>query len=202
MKKRILALALMSIALVACGGSNNCCEQSSESVSVETVHTHEWTTTYDEVNHYEECTCGEKQNETAHSYVDVEENGYVVPTCSCGHTGTPVEVSNVISIYFSAPAEGWGDKAYCYLWDSETQTNNKDWPGEEMEYVGSNGYGQRIYTFEVDLDSFDMIIINNGSGWQSVDTSLSGISHYTGFYLNDDRTLGTYTFEDSFIENK
>ena len=83
MKKRVFALVLMSIAFVSCGGSNNCCEQSSESVSVETVHTHEWTATYDEVNHYEECTCGEKQNETAHSYVDVEENGYIIPTCSC-----------------------------------------------------------------------------------------------------------------------
>ena len=194
MKKRILTLALMSIALVACGGSNNCCEESSEIVSVE--HTHDWVSAYDEVNHYEACTCGEKQNETAHSYVDVEENGYVVPTCSCGHTGTPVEVANTISVYFSAPAsEWWGEKGYCYLWKNGVEGSEEAaWPGNEMTYVTTNDYGQKVFTYEVDLAKFDMIIFSNGSGWQTQDISLNGVTNNSGFYLNDDGSTGTYTY--------
>lgn len=196
MKKRVFAFVLMSMAFVSCGGSNNCIEQLSESVSVETVHTHEWTATYDEVNHYEECTCGEKQNETAHSYVDVEENGYIIPTCSCGHTGTPVAISNTISVYFSAPnSEWWGEKGYCYLWKNGVDASEEvAWPGNEMTYVTTNDYGQKVFTYEVDLAKYDMIIFSNGSGWQTQDISLNGVTNNSGFYLNEDGTTGTYTF--------
>lgn len=165
-----------------------------------TVSEHNFVATYDENNHFESCDCNAVRNENPHSYKDVEIDGYLVPTCSCGHTleGTEI-VDNIISVYFSAPAEWWGDKTYCYLWNDSTQKNNS-WPGQEMTYVGSNDYGQRVYTIDVDLDQFDMIIFNNNNGWQSQDTSLSGAADNTGYYLTDNNALSTYTFESSQIK--
>ena len=160
-----------------------------------TVSEHEFVATYDEENHYEVCICEATKNAEAHSYVDVEDNGYLIPTCSCGHTLEGKEIiDNIVSLYFSAPAEWWGDKTYCYLWNNTTMVNNS-WPGQLMTYVETNEYGQKIYTIDVDLDQYDMIIFNNNNGWQSADTSLKGAKDNSGYYLNSDNTLGTYTYQ-------
>lgn len=173
---------------------------SSEEISSET-HIHKYVAGYNDEYHYEICSCEDIINEELHSYVDVEVDGYLVPTCLCGHTLEGKEIiDNIVSLYFSAPNDSyWGDKTYCYLWNNTTMVNNS-WPGQEMTYVGSNDYGQRVYTIEVDLDQYDMIIFNNGNGWQSQDTSLSGAADNTGYYLGDNNVLGTYTFESSQIK--
>lgn len=169
--------------------------------TIYTVSAHEFKAEYNENTHYEVCTCNAIRNEVAHNYVDVEDNGYLVPTCSCGHTLEGKEIiDNIVSLYFSAPNDSyWGDKSYCYLWNNTTMVDNS-WPGQEMTYVGTNDYGQKVYTIDVDLEQYDMIIINNGNGWQSKDTSLSGAKDNTGYYLGDNNVLGTYIFESSQVK--
>ena len=102
--------------------------------------------------------------------------------------------TGTITVYFSAPASDWGNTAYCYLWNDDSKQSNANWPGIEMTFVKVNEYNQRIYTIDVDLDKYDMIIFNNNKGWQSKDTSLASAEDGMGFYLNGDNSLGTYTF--------
>ena len=176
-------------------------EESSDDIISSETHIHEYVAGYNDEYHYEICSCEDIINEELHSYVDVEVDGYLVPTCSCGHTLEGKEIiDNIVSLYFSAPNDSyWGDKSYCYLWNNTTMVDNS-WPGQEMTYVGTNGYGQKVYTIDVDLEQYDMIIINNGNGWQSADTSLSGAKDNTGYYLGDNNVLVTYTFESSQVK--
>ena len=200
MKKKLFVFMLMGLTLVSC--NNNCeCSCLDENLSLEislngSEHYHDFKKEFDDEKHYEKCTCGIIQNEESHSYVDIEEDGYIVPTCSCGHKGTPIEISETIKVYFSAPAsEWWGDKAYCYLWEKDVESSEEAaWPGNEMTYVETNDYGQKVFSYEVDLAKYNMIIFSNGNGWQTPDISLIEKEDNSGFYLNDDGTYGTYTY--------
>ena len=56
-------------------------------------HVHNYSETkYDEKDHWQECSCGEKQNISAHVFVDVvtqatcTEGGYTTHTCECGYS--------------------------------------------------------------------------------------------------------------------
>lgn len=103
-----------------------------------------------------------------------------------------------VTVYFSAPADGFGDKAYCYAW-TEGSSANASWPGVAMTFVKVNEHGQRIYSTTVDLDKYNMIIFSNGST-QSHDTSLDGVTNNTGFYFDGNPVdgkynLGTYQYQ-------
>lgn len=68
--------------------------------TLENSHVHEFNTTkHDETNHWQECTCGEKQNVEAHVFADTvkaatcTEGGYTTHTCECGYTYTDGETA-------------------------------------------------------------------------------------------------------------
>ena len=123
--------------------------------------------------------------------LELAARGVAVFTVGYLEEGSATLGSGVINVYFSS---NWGDDdVYCYLWISG---GNGDvaWPGTKMTYVRNNEYNQKVYTIQVDLSKYDMIIFTNNKGSQSQDTSLSGAFDGIGYYLNSDGSLGTYTF--------
>ena len=68
--------------------------------TLENSHVHEFNTPkHDETNHWQECTCGEKQNVEPHVFADTvkaatcTEGGYTTHTCECGYTYTDGETA-------------------------------------------------------------------------------------------------------------
>ena len=110
---------------------------------------------------------------------------------------TPPE-TNEVTLYFSNN-KNWSN-VYAYVWSSSTDTPLAAWPGTAMTYVKNNEYGERIYSYTVDLNQYDMLIITNNSGAQTIDIDISGKSTNDAFYLLDTKDgsghyyVGTYTF--------
>ena len=131
----------------------------------------------------------DKEEESNNNCPEAGENGGQENGGSQGES-----TSDVINVYFSAPSENWGETTYCYLWLNGT--DGSGWPGVAMTYVETNDYGQAIYTIEVDLSSYDMVIFNNGNGWQTADTSLSSAFDGIGFYIDnyESGVCGTYDY--------
>ncbi|MGN0455793.1 MAG: type I pullulanase [Acutalibacteraceae bacterium] len=114
-------------------------------------------------------------------------------------TDPTVPVSDIITVYFSNNYRWSSVKAY--IWNAASGEYESAWPGSEMTYVGNNSYGEAIYKVEVDLSKYDMIIFNNGSGYQTVDIALDKLMDSTGFHLtgesNNSMSYGTYVFNPS-----
>jgi hypothetical protein len=90
--------------------------------------------------------------------------------------------SDDLVIYFSAD-DSWGGTMYAYCWNAG---GNNGWPGTAMTYVKTNDYGQRIFRIELDADdAWANIIFTNGSGSQTADISLSGVTTNTQFWVTD-----------------
>lgn len=65
----------------------------------------------------------------------------------------------------------WGGTVYCYYWSDSNQTMTA-WPGQPMQSIGSNGYGQTLYFAELP-DGVEYVIFSNGS-IQTVDIPFDG----------------------------
>lgn len=65
----------------------------------------------------------------------------------------------------------WSGTIYCYYW-SDSNTGMTSWPGKAMTFIGTNDYGENMYTFEVP-DGATYIIFSNGSS-QTTDIPYSG----------------------------
>lgn len=104
--------------------------------------------------------------------------------------------NKVYTLYFSNNKFWEGDKMYFYVWAGEGDPKNANWPGQEMEYVETNDYNEKIYKCTVDLSVYEYIIFNNNNGSQSKDIPLSDeVVDCTGFYITDDEAgFGTYTY--------
>ena len=114
-------------------------------------------------------------------------------------TDPTVPVSDVITVYFSNNYRWSSVKAY--IWNAASAEHESAWPGTEMTYVGTNSYGEEIYKVEIDLSKYDMIVFNNGSGYQTMDVTLDKSMDSTGFYLTgtsgNSMSYGTYVFDPS-----
>ena len=98
-----------------------------------------------------------------------------------------------ISVYFT-DNNNWG-KVYAYTWGGSKNTSS--WPGNEMSYVSTNQYNEKVYKIDIAPD-VKGLIFNNGNGTQTVDIT-SGITNGQGYYLtssNGKCTVGTYTYGD------
>ena len=98
-----------------------------------------------------------------------------------------------ISVYFT-DNNNWG-KVYAYTWGGSE--NTASWPGNEMSYVSTNKYNEKIYKIDIAPD-VKGLIFNNGNGAQTIDIT-SGIVNGQGYYLtstNGKCTVGTYTYGD------
>ena len=134
---------------------------------------------------------------TADVYLRVYEDG----TYSLWITGNNEEVSGgtfeedseVITVYFSNN-KFWNGEVKAYIWKNNTEDKPADWPGMNMTYVEKNDFNEDIYSIQVDLSMYDMIIFTNGSE-QSIDISLANVLSGTGFYLTDKNNEGKYSFD-------
>lgn len=107
--------------------------------------------------------------------------------------GTSEEDSEVITVYFSNN-KFWNGEVKAYIWKNNTEDKPADWPGMNMTYVEKNDFNEDIYSIQVDLSMYDMIIFTNGSE-QSIDISLANVLSGTGFYLTDKNNEGKYSFD-------
>lgn len=105
-------------------------------------------------------------------------------------------VKSGTTVYF-ANSHNWGN-VYCYAFGDNGE--KVKWPGELMTSLGTNGYGQKQYSFTVPSD-YHTIIFNDGSGNQTIDIKLSNYSQ-TGFYPYDNKNgqgkyeVGTFTYAE------
>ena len=77
---------------------------------------------------------------------------------------TPINdaTPNVVKLYF-CDFFGWANtenKMLAYTWGE--QGNKVAWPGEEAEYVGLDNADKKVYSFDVDLNTYDHIIFHAG----------------------------------------
>lgn len=86
-----------------------------------------------------------------------------------------VATGDTIDVYFTNVV-GWSTVNY-YVWND---SSNNSWPGEAMDYVETNDYGQKVYKCTLETGKYTNIIFNNGSA-QTVDLTLSNINN-EGFY--------------------
>lgn len=102
--------------------------------------------------------------------------------------------SNLEKIYFTN-VKNWSDTIYAYAWNKSSNQYYKSWPGVEMTYLETNGYGQQVYVIDLDRSLYDMIIFSHGTNnvvvTQTVDISLSSTDD-NGFYVTNKNSSGKY----------
>ena len=63
-----------------------------------------------------------------------------------------------------------------------------------MTYLETNSYGQQVYTIDVDVSVYDMIIFSHGTNGnivtQTIDISLN--NNDNGFYVTNKNSSGKY----------
>lgn len=104
----------------------------------------------------------------------------VAPTTAAPTTAAP----SAYTVVFSN-ALNWSGTIYCYYWADGY--NPVSWPGTQMQYLGTNDYGQKQYTMNIPPRATN-IIFTNGSV-QTVDLPISG---NTNFYTKNETENGKY----------
>ena len=107
----------------------------------------------------------------------------------------PTYLTGEQTLYFSN-SQNWNN---VYLYAYGDNGENVAWPGVKLEtVVGKNEYSQDIYSFEINLDNYNLIIFNNGEGAQTVNIDTKTIEK-NGFYAGELKegkyTFGTFTHE-------
>ena len=120
-------------------------------------------------------------------------------------------VANNVTIYLTANWGGW-ENPKAYVFDAATETPKAAWPGEAMTYVGVNDDNDTIFSYTVDINSFDTIIFSNGGSGdqnQTEDIDISSAVTGSAFYLSgrvggDDTkvTVGTWSYTDAALTSK
>lgn len=82
----------------------------------------------------------------------------------------PYTYEGDISLYF-VNTKGW-DKVYAHLWSAK---NDSDFPGEEMENIGTNAQGFPVYKLDVNFNRYKQVQFSNGTETEiSEEQSLTG----------------------------
>ena len=113
-------------------------------------------------------------------------------------------VPNNVTLYLTA---NWGwEHPYAYVFDHDnSDTSKADFPGESMTYVGVNDDNDTIFSYTVDINTYDYIIFatgDPGDKYQTVDIDISSCTTGSAFYFsgrvdNDENkkiTVGTWTY--------
>lgn len=119
------------------------------------------------------------------------QNGTKTADASASYTIN--DQTDTISVYFTNN-NNWG-KVYAYTWGGSQNTSS--WPGNEMTYVSTNKYNEKVYKIDIASD-VKGLIFSNGNGTQTVDIT-SGIVNGQGYYLtstNGKCSVDTYTYGD------
>ncbi|MBU5473656.1 alpha/beta hydrolase-fold protein [Roseburia sp. MSJ-14] len=127
------------------------------------------------------------------------------------------KVKNNIPIHFTNN-KNWS-AVYAYLFNSETGSIQKAWPGMAMTNPVTNSYGEKVYGMNVDVTQYDRVIFNNGAQIQTTDLPVtkassgyfiqakaSGSKYLAGVYpygQNNEGTIKTVSFDypDGYKKN-
>ncbi len=114
-------------------------------------------------------------------------------------------VPNNVTLYFTASKDGW-ESPKAYVFDADNGDAPKTaWPGEEMTYFGVNDSNQTIFSYTVDINTYDYIVFtksDSGNSNQTVDIDIRSAVNGSGFYLdnqvvggddNEKYNVGTWT---------
>lgn len=120
-------------------------------------------------------------------YVGYEGGGSVIPP-----------EPNVVTLYF-CDALVWDDGTdektmSAYVWKNATDTPKAVWPGEPATYVGLDTNDNKVYSYDVDINSYDRIIFVAGAN-QTDNIDISGATNHDGFKATTLKTGTTYNFE-------
>ena len=104
-----------------------------------------------------------------------------VPTTKPTQETQPTQTDpETMEIIFSN-SKYWQGEIYCYYWDDDGNTLSGEWPGEIMDYLDTNEYGQDRYVINIPIGC--NIIFNNNEGMQTADFYFDG--SYEGYYPGD-----------------
>ena len=93
----------------------------------------------------------------------------------------PVLAANV-RIYVSAPSSAeWGDNWYCYAWDDGVQLLG-GWPGTKTVKTETRD-GVTWHYWDVTVNSDFCLILNDGSGKQTGDFAVTGVSDGKAYFI-------------------
>lgn len=114
----------------------------------------------------------------------------------------PVKPSTNITIYFSNNVS-WST-VNAYLYNDNTGTELKSWPGTAMTLETINDYGEEIYKLSVDVSKYNRVVFNNGKS-QTLNAAVTVAS--SGFYISDQTSksamqLGVYSYGSTDYGNK
>lgn len=119
----------------------------------------------------------------------------------CTLTAKFASVQTYSTIYFTNNKYWSNVKIYAYVADSNPVDQMTTWDASKsMTKVGTNSYGETIYSFNLPL-KYDTIIFHNGSDSQTVDITYSSDAKYNAFYLDSQNssgkwTVGTWTYSE------
>ena len=104
--------------------------------------------------------------------------------------------ANDVTLYLTANWEGW-EKPNAYVFDSATNTPKATWPGEKMTYVGVNDDNDTIFSYTVDITTYDRIVFSNANGddKQTVDIDISAAQNADAYYLKETNGEGKAVVE-------
>lgn len=113
-----------------------------------------------------------------------------------------MDYASTFSRIFFTDRFNW-DTVKVHLWnDSGLGTT---WPGLPMnEFNSNNGYGQKVYTFDLGNYAYEKVIFNNGNGAQTVDLNIEkGHDYYPTntdssghYYCEHTEIIKQYYYED------
>lgn len=109
----------------------------------------------------------------------------------------PEKPENAMTIYFS-DAANWGS-ACIHYWGGSKESS---FPGESMTYVETNGYGQKVYKYDIPDDTKGILFSNGSDANQTVDIT-SGFGHNVGYYtyykdFDGKWQVGSYNRSDDY----
>ncbi len=109
---------------------------------------------------------------------------------SAPETQKPTSSENDVTLYFSNN-KGW-NSVNVYMW-SDNGGESTAWPGVAPTYVGTNDYGESIYSVTINTDQYDKVIFN-GTGGQTEDVDVAtAVAKGSGLYcLDEQNDLGHY----------
>ncbi len=118
---------------------------------------------------------------------------------------------NIVTLYLTA---NWGgfESPKAYVFNSSTDASKAAWPGEDMTYVGVNDDNDTIFSYTVDISSYDRIIFTNGGEGDANETlsiDISSAVDGSAFYFsgrisgeNSKIECGTWNYTDGALTSK
>lgn len=107
-------------------------------------------------------------------------------------TTPPTTTPSTYTIYLTNN-KNWSNP-YCYAWNDVNSRENAERPGVAMTDTGeTNGYEEKIYKIVISSEYTRLIFSDKGSSATS-EVNIEKFSAGTAYYIKDDNTVGTWTY--------